>query len=188
MTRGRKKLPAEVLALRGTDRKDRARPSSTLGDPVKLEEVAQKCQVSGLQSATVRARKIYWATVRKVAAQGMLDPAFCSQLFFYAVEYDFFMSCCESIRKDGAIIIMKDKEGNLIKKNDGGIIAFPNPAVKNREKSLEKLIKIGSNFGFSPVDRQRLKLQIEDPNKATGIKALFAAVVMDSDTDDADEQ
>lgn len=186
MTRGRKPLPRETLALRDTLRKDRDRPASVIGEAIKPEAVHERCQVSGLKSATERARKIYWSTVRKVAAQGMLDPAFCTQLFFYAVEYDFFMSCCESIRKDGAFIMVKDKNGELIRKKDGGIIAFSNPAVKNREKALEKLIKIGSNFGFSPVDRQRLKAPVED-TKATGIKAIFAAIVAD-EPDTPDEQ
>lgn len=188
MTRGRKSLPRETLALRGTLRRDRERPSSTIGEPVKVEDVAQLCQVSGLKGATKRARDIYWATCRKVAAQGMMDPAFCSQLLFYAVEYDFFISCCESIRKDGPIVIAKDKDGNILRKKDGDIIAFPNPAVKNREKALEKLIKIGSNFGFDPVSRSRLKaaMLVEDPKKA-GLKAVFAAVFADAD-DDADEQ
>lgn len=186
MTRGRKPLPKETLKLRDTFRKDRDRPSSTIGDPIPVEEVAQRCQVSGLQGATKRARDIYWAIVKKVAAQGLLDVAFCSQLLFYAVEYDFFISCCESIRKDGPFIILKDKDGNPLRKKDGGIIAFENRAVKNREKALEKLIKIGSNFGFSPVDRQRLKIQADSP-KVNGIKAIFAAIVAD-DEQAPDEQ
>ena len=186
MTRGRKPIPRETLALRGTLRRDRERPSSTIGEPIPVEKVHELCQVSGLQGATERARKIYWATCRKVAAQGLLDVAFCSQLLFYAVEYDFFISCCESIRKDGPFIILKDKDGNPLHKKDGNIIAFENRAVKNREKALEKLIKIGSNFGFSPVDRQRLKIQADSP-KVNGIKAIFAAIVAD-DEQAPDEQ
>ena len=88
MTRGRKPLPRETLALRDTLRKDRERPSSVIGEPVPVDKVHERCQVSGLQGATERARKIYWATCRKVAAQGMLDPAFCQQLLIYAIELD----------------------------------------------------------------------------------------------------
>ena len=156
MTRGRKKLPQELLVLRGTDRKDRQRSPSVSGNPIKLEEVYQRCQVSGLRGATDRARKIYWAKVRQCATLGILEETSCSQLLFYAIEYDHFITCSESIRKDGAYLILNDKDGNPR--------PFPNPAVKQRENALAYLLKIGSNFGFSPVDKQRIHLEKkEDP-------------------------
>ena len=176
--RGRKPLPKELLQLRGTDRKDRDRPSSVTGEKIELSDVG-KCQVSGLQSATRRTRDIYWRTVRKVAALGMLEESFLSQIFFYAVEYDHFMTCCEDIRKRGAIIPGEDKNGNTI--------LFPNPAVKQRDNALAMLLKIGSNFGFSPVDKQRIRVQAEDP-KDKKMKAFFAMVYEDNDEEGVDDQ
>ena len=178
MTRGRKPLPRETLALRDTLRKDRDRPASVIGEAIKPEDVAQKCQVSGLKSATERARKIYWATCRKVAAQGMLDEAFCQQLLIYAIELDLLLRCEEDIRKNGMYLVVETKKGTM---------ALPNPAVKQLHAAAEKVLKIGSNFGFSPVDRQRLKIQTEDP-KANGIKAIFERLTVMGDSDDADEQ
>ena len=178
MTRGRKPLPRETLALRDTLRKDRDRPASIIGEAIKPEEVHERCQVSGLKSATERARKIYWSTVRKVSAQGMLDAAFCQQLLIYAIELDLLMRCEEDIRKNGLYIIVETKKGTM---------ALPNPSVKQLHAAAEKVIKIGSNFGFSPVDRQRLKVQAED-TKSKGIKAIFAAMAVVDDSDDADEQ
>lgn len=182
MTRGRKPLPQELLNLRGTNRPCRQRPSSTIGEPIKLSEIQYRCQVSGLRSVPARAREIYWAQVKKVAAQGMLDEMFCQQLFFYSVEYDFFLSCCESIRDEGPIIIIKDANGDYLKKDNGDIIAFPNPAVKHREKALEKLIKIGSNYGFTPVDRLRLKAPVEE--KGSKVKGIFAMLMADDEQPD----
>lgn len=176
--RGRKPLPQELLDLRGTDRRDRQRPSSTIGVPIPIDKVGELCQVSGLQGATKRARGIYWALCKRVAAQNLLEAAFCQQLLIYAVEYDHFISCCESIKKEGVTMVLEDKKGNPV--------VVSNPAVKQRDKAAEILLKIGSNFGFSPVDRQRLKLAVEDP-KTKGIKAMFAAVLMD-DADTVDEQ
>lgn len=178
MARGRKKLPAELLKLRGTDRKDRARPSSTIGDLVSVNEIGQRCQVSGLKAATERARDIYWSTCNKVASQGMLDPSFCSQILFYAIEYDIVLKCEADIKKNGMYIIVEGKKGTFV---------VPNPCVKQLHAALEKVLKIGSNFGFSPVDRQRLKIQTEDP-KAKGIKAVFERLTVLDDSDDADEQ
>ena len=180
MTRGRKPLPRETLALRGTLRRDRERPSSTIGEPVKVEEVAQRCQVSGLQGVTKRARDIYWATCRRVAAQGMLDPAFCQQLLIYAIELDLLIKCEESVKHDGTFLMGVNKEG--------ATYTYPNPAVKMMQGCVDKLLKIGGNFGFDPVSRSRLKaaMLVEDPKKA-GLKAVFAAVFADNE-DEADEQ
>ncbi len=178
MARGRKPLPKELLKLRGTDRRDRDRPSSTLGDPVPVDKVGAVCQVPGLKGASRRARDIYWSLCKRVAAQGMLDPAFCHQMLFYAVEYDHFIECCEDIKKNGLYVAVETKKGTML---------IQNPAIKQRVAALEKLLKIGSNFGFSPVDRQRLKIQAED-TKSKGVKAIFAALIETDDQEGPDEQ
>lgn len=181
MTRGRKPLPRETLALRDTLRRDRERPSSTIGEPVPVEKVHELCQVSGLQGATERARKIYWATCRKVAAQGMLDVAFCQQLLIYAIELDLLIKCEESVKRDGTFLTGVNKEG--------ATYTYPNPAVKMMQGCVDKLLKIGGNFGFDPVSRSRLKVFMQDDGKkVTGVKAVFAAVFADADQEDADEQ
>lgn len=177
MTRGRKPLPRETLALRGTLRNDRERPASVIGEAVQPNEVGKKCQVSGLKSATKRAREIYWSTVRKVSAQGMLDESFCQQLFIYSVELDLLLRCEEDIRKNGMYIIVETKKGTM---------ALPNPAVKQLHAAAEKVLKIGSNFGFSPIDRQRLKAQAED-QKDKKLKGIVALLYGDED-EKPDEQ
>lgn len=177
--KGRKPLPKEILKLRGTDRPDRQRSPSTILEPIKVDEIALRCQISGLRSATARARKIYWATVKRVSLLGIMEESFCSQLFFYAVEYDHFITCTESVKRDGFYITVQGK--------DGKPIVAPNPAVKQRENALEKLIKIGSNFGFSPVDRQRLKIQPNE-SKEKRIKAFFAAILEEDQDEGPEEQ
>lgn len=175
--RGRKPLPKELLQLRGTDRKDRDRPASVSGEKIALADVG-KCQISGLQSTTRRARDIYWRTVKKVAALGMLEESFLSQIFFYAIEYDHLMTCNESIRKEGIYITVEGKKGTFV---------VPNPAVKQRDKALEILMKIGSNFGFSPVDKQRIRVQTEPEKPADKIKRIFASIEYE-DGEKVDEQ
>jgi P27 family predicted phage terminase small subunit len=178
MTRGRKPLPQELLNLRGTERPDRRRPTSTLGDPIKLEEIGSRCQVSGLRSATRRAREIYWSQVRKVAAQGMLDEAFLGQLFMYAVEWDHLLSCLEDIKRNGIYITVEGKKGTFV---------IPNPAVKQRDKAMEILCKIGSNFGFSPVDRQRIKIS-EGEDKGSRLKGVVALLLSDEEQESPEDQ
>ena len=194
MTRGRHKLPAEVLALRGTDRKDRARPSSTIGTPIKVEEVAQRCQVSGLQGASQRTRRIYWAAVKRVAALGMMQETFCQGLFLWARDVDMLMDT-EKLLEAGLVIKMGKKTTSTRTYKDGSVevkevderLEYPNPAFKQHMTLQDKILKIGANYGFSPVDVQKIKLMAEDP-KATGIKAIFAAIVADEGDESPDEQ
>ena len=49
------------------------------------------------------------------------------------------------------------------------------------------LLKIGSNFGFSPVDKQRIRVDAEDP-KDKKMKAFFAAIYEDNDEGEIDDQ
>jgi P27 family predicted phage terminase small subunit len=172
---GRKPLPREIKKLRGTLQPCRDRAPSTFGDAVPVEEITRRCRVSGLDAATRRARYIYWREVKKLAELGIMTPAYCAQILIYAIEMDHFIDLTHDIKKNGVIITCTNGDGVEIK--------VPNPAVKMRAKSEETLIKIGSNFGFSPVDRQRLKMEAAE-EKPTGIKALFATIITEGDTPD----
>lgn len=176
MTRGRKPLPAEIKHLRGTNQPCRERPSSVLGDSVPVKEIAQRCQTAGLQQAPKKARDIYWAMCKRLAIQGLMDPAFCPEILIWAVDQYLATECVKSLKNDGLTMTGMTKDGRIIK--------FPNPAFKQLMNLQEKLIKIGSNFGMSPVDRARMKAPIEE--KPKGFKAIFAAIV--AGDDEPDEQ
>ena len=194
MARGRNKLPRETLALRGTLRNDRERPSSVMGTPIKLEEVALRCQTSGLRAATPRARKIYWRKVREAAALGILEPQDLPQLLAYAADYDWLISATESLNKDGLVIKQGKKTTTTKHYPDGTIevkevderLDMPNPIFKQAMQLQDKLRQLGGNFGFSPIDRQKLKI-VQQSDAPKGFRALFAAVVADND-DGPEEQ
>ena len=105
----------------------------------------------------------------------MLEESFCPQLLIYAVEYDHWITCCESIATEGLYITVTGK--------DGQATVAPNPAVKQRKDAEATLVRIGSNFGFSPVDRQRMKAEAADPQK-TSLQSLIAQIA----ADDPEEQ
>ena len=178
MARGRKPLPKEKLILRDPFRKDRDRPGSTIGEPIAVEDIGQKCQVSGLKSATRRAREIYWRLCGQVAATKILEESFCTQLFIYAVEYDHWMTCNEDIKRNGNYLTVEGKKGTFV---------VDNPCIKQRKRCEETLIRLGSEFGFTPVSRMRLKMPALD-SKDKGI-AGFMAIFAKSDSDnEPDEQ
>lgn len=176
--RGRKPLPQEILNLRGTAQPCRRRPESVTGEKITVSDL-RKCQVTGLQQAPRRVRDIYWRTVRKLATIGLLEESFLSQIFFYATEYDLLLTLNEDIRKNGVVMTGTDKKGNTI--------TFMNPALKTREKAIETLMKIGSNFGMSPVDKQRLRVQTEPEKPGERIKRIFASIEYE-DGEGVDEQ
>ena len=194
MTRGRHKDSREQLMLRGTLRKDRDRPSSTIGEPVKVDEIAQRCQVSGLQSANQRTRRIYWAAVRRVASIGMMQETFCMNLFLWARDVDMLIAA-EDLLEAGLVIKQGKKTTTTKTYPDGTIevkevderLDFPNPAFKQHMTLQDKILKIGALYGFSPRDVTQIKLQAEDP-KAKGVKAIFERLTVMDDGDDADEQ
>ena len=194
MTRGRHKDSREQLMLRGTLRKDRDRPSSTIGEPVKVDEIAQRCQVSGLQSANQRTRRIYWAAVRRVASLGMMQETFCMNLFLWARDVDMLIAAEELL--EAGLVIKQGKKTTTTKTYPDGTIEvkevderldFPNPAFKQHMTLQDKILKIGALYGFSPRDVTQIKLQAEDP-KAKGVKAIFERLTVMDDGDDADEQ
>ena len=169
-------MPKEKLMLRDTFRPDRDRPSSVSGESVPVKEIAQRCQTSGLQQAPKRARDIYWAMCKRLAAQGMMDPAFCPQILIWAVDQHLATECVKSLKNDGLTLKGTTKEGNEY--------TYPNPAFKQLMNLQDKLLKIGGNFGMSPVDRARINMPADE--KPKGIKALFAAVI--TDDEEPDEQ
>ena len=194
MARGRHKDSKEQLMLRGTFRQDRDRPSSTIGAPVKVEEIAQRCQVSGLQSVNQRTRRIYWAAVKRVASLGMMQETFCMGLFLWARDVDMLMEAEELL--ESGLVIPQGKKTTTIKFYPDGTreekivderIDLPNPAFKQHMTLQDKIIKIGALYGFSPRDVTQIKLQAEDP-KAKGVKAIFERLTVMDDSDDADEQ
>ena len=68
-----------------------------------------------------------------------------------------------------------------------GTIVAPNPAVKQRDKAAEIILKVGSNFGMSPVDKQRLRVQAEPEKPGDKIKRIFASIEYE-DGEEVDEQ
>ena len=109
---------------------------------------------------------------------GILDRDFLPQILMYAVQYDTYLTCCEIIRKKGLIEVAIDKDGNPI--------SFPNPAVKLRDKSAEILLKIGGNFGMSPVDRQKIRANAAE-EKDKRVRSIMAMVEYDDEEVDDQE-
>jgi P27 family predicted phage terminase small subunit len=156
MGKGRKPLPQEVLNLRGTARKDRQRPAAAITGKTITNYDIQCVSTPGYSTLTPRGRKIFSKACRTCIALKMLEPIYLSQLVAYARELDLYLDCCESVLTQGRVYKIIDQGGNEK--------WVDNPAVHQGNNALRNVQSIGSNFGFTPVDRQKLKLTTgEDP-------------------------
>ena len=163
-------MPQEVLNLRGTARKDRQRPTAVVVGKAITEYDIRCVTAPGYDILTPRARKIYAKACRTCIALKILEAAYLPQLVAYARELDLYLDCCESVLTQGRVYKITDQGGNAK--------WVDNPAVHQANNALRNVQSIGSNFGFTPVDRQKLTLN-------TGVDPLAEIKrIMLSDGDD----
>lgn len=158
---GRYKLPAEVKALRGTTRKDRDNSSGGWEDVVvSLDQVAVPKDLKG------EAAKIYKERVRMLFAMGMLQPIDVDALRLYANAVAGSIKLQAAIDKEGYTVLEKDEDGNLCK-------VSVNPLVKVLKDTINTANMIGSQFGWSPLSRMRLRSMVAGDKKEDDFGGLI---------------
>ena len=141
----RPKLPEKTKQMRGTQRKCRTVDDGAFDGTtvVSLSDV----KVPSHLSADVK--KIYKTVVSQLFAMKILqpvdEPALC--MFADAIATTYKMQMLLS--KEGYIVDVYDKEGNVIGKT-------VNPAQKVLKDAINTANTIGSQFGWSPQARMRL--------------------------------
>lgn len=111
-------------------------------------------------------------------AYQLLEPMDLPQILIYAKEFDRYLQCDEDIAKRGHYWLRYDESGEVI-----GTIE--NPSVNMAKKALDTVIKISSNFGFSPNDRQRLKAEVNPEDPTTKIVNI---IMSGNGTEEPDDQ
>lgn len=150
MPAGRPKKPNELKSLQGTSRKDRVTESLEV---IKFESITQlkAINVKGLESAM--SRKIFNEKANQLIANKMLAPQDIDQLIVYANAMALIMDCSKKLKK-GLFNEVFDDFGKV-----KGYI--PNPYLKLFKEMSEIVIRLGSEFGFSPLSRMKFKLEPE---------------------------
>ncbi len=82
----------------------------------------------------------------------LLEKAYLPGMIFYAKEFDTYLNADADIERNGRYILERGASGEVIGTTE-------NPSVKHRNKALENIIRLGSNYGFTPVDRQRIRME-----------------------------
>lgn len=150
MPAGRPKKPTELKSLQGTSRKDRVTESLEV---IKFDSITQlkAINVKGLESAM--SRKIFNDKANQLIMNKMLAPQDLDQLIIYANAMAMVITCSKEI-KGKVFTETHDKDGNF----NGWA---QNPHLKLFREMSEIVIRLGSEFGFSPLSRMKFKLEPE---------------------------
>lgn len=151
---GRSKLPARVKELRGTKRKNRPQDD---GDWSATAVVSLEA-VNAPKGMNPEARKIYKERVQMLFAMNLLQPIDVDALTLYSNAMATAIKVQKALDEEGFTIVEKDEDGNLCK-------VVPNPLTKVLKEAITTVNMFGSQFGFSPLSRMRLKAMANPEEK-----------------------
>lgn len=152
----RSKDNIEAKKLRGTVRKDRKQvENSDPGKPITNWTIAR--HTSGYDELSGRAKTIYRNKCKELIKGPGLFSTDLHQIVLYAHSYEQYWIYDDQVKTYGPVIKFTNKFGDTV--------LAPNPAVKMRRDALKDVTAIAARFGFSPVDRAKIKLEVkeEDP-------------------------
>lgn len=148
MAKGRKPIPDEIKKQRGTDQPCRMRPVIKGQIVTDIDVVMSNPSVAVL--ANDRQRQIFVEKVTYLIALKMMEEVYINALVDYAILREKYEDALEKLNQMG---------GEFIKQYDdtGKMCGFiENPYIKLALRYLDKINKIGSEFGFTPVARMKL--------------------------------
>lgn len=148
---GRKKEDIGQKKLKGTVRKDRVQvETADVGEP--LTSVNEARKASGYAQLSMRAKALYRQKCKELIAGAGLYSTDLHQVVMYAHAYDRFWIYEDEVKAHGPVIEVQTKYGTNY---------ISNPAVKMQRDALKDVTAIAARFGFSPVDRTKLKLEVK---------------------------
>lgn len=146
MGKGRKPLPDAVKVMRGTDQP--CRMAGATDGVERITDVKQITSAANLKLLpTKRAKDIFKQKANQLIALRILTDLDLEQLAVYANSLDVLFSCLEGMRNPA--IPKLDKHGCII-----GYV--PPPELPLYKQMVEIVNRIGAEFGFTPVSRQRI--------------------------------
>ena len=121
-----------------------------MGDP--LTSVNEARKASGYAQLSMRAKALYRQKCKELIAGAGLYSTDLHQVVMYAHAYDRFWIYEDEVKAHGPVIEVQTKYGTNY---------ISNPAVKMQRDALKDVTAIAARFGFSPVDRTKLKLEVK---------------------------
>ncbi|MDR2919701.1 MAG: P27 family phage terminase small subunit [Tannerella sp.] len=162
--KGRKGIPNEVKKMRGTDQPCRMKQSAFNVD--RISDIKKITSTKNLKLLpTKRAKDIFKQKANQLIALRVLTELDIEHLAVYANSLDIAFSCMEGMREPA--VEKYNKEGFLI-----GYV--PRPEIAMYKQMVEQINRIGAEFGFTPISRQRINQVPEDGKSFSDeLKALL---------------
>ena len=152
MGKGRKPIPDAVKVMRGTDQP--CRMSGTADGIERITDVKQITSAAKLKLLpSKRAKDIFKQKANQLIALRILTDLDLEQLAVYANSLDVLFGCLEGMRNPA--IPKLDKHGCIV-----GYV--PPPELPLYKQMVEIVNRIGAEFGFTPVSRQRINRGASD--------------------------
>lgn len=146
MAKGRKSTPDAVKILRGTDQP--CRMSGSVDKVDRITDIKKILSTSRLKLLpTKRSKEIFKTKANQLIALGVLTELDIEHLAVYANSLDVLFSCMDGMREPAKP--KYDKEGQLT-----GYVT--RPEAKMYKQMIDDVNRIGAEFGFTPVSRQRI--------------------------------
>lgn len=147
--KGRKKLPQEVLNLRGTNQKCRERPKvPAVLKPVDLDFTS--LLENDTRLSDVYSKEVFKIKVNFLKALGIMDLSYVDDIVTYA-NY-------ASIRKDALDSLKKERFSPKYDISGKQIGFVRNPYFDVLYETTRQMNALGSKYGFSPIDRMKMPI------------------------------
>lgn len=150
--KGRKPTLDAMKRARGTAQPVRLRGEIEGLEVTSVDQIEELCNSSLLSSALQK--RVFREKCEQLIQLGQLKATDIDLLVVYAKAMDDYISASKAVKKDGLYITLYDEE-----KNPSKIVVNPYKAVMDR--AGDTLMKLSSVFGFSPVDRLKLKVEMK---------------------------
>jgi P27 family predicted phage terminase small subunit len=161
--KGRKALPNAVKKLRGTDQP--CRMNETIDVPAigSIDQVVDVRKLKVLK--TRRSKQIFKEKANQLIRLKILTEIDFEQLAIYANSLDMLFDCIDELSK-GKFQEVHDENGRVLR-------FIQNPYLKLYREMIDVVNRIGSDFGFSPVSRMKLKTKQEEKDPLAELLKQF---------------
>lgn len=166
---GRKALPDNIKALTGTLRPGNARPLAVEGE--RITSLNTCLAYPTYAKLTDHGKAVFRRACKDLIALGLLEAPYLAEIAHYARWEDVYWQASQ--RLDKGALVDYDEKGN----------ARENPALKIMTRAELHLAHLGSNFGLSPVERQKIRAGAE-PQGTSKLKSIKLEAIYGEDAED----
>lgn len=152
-----KPLPDKIKNLRGTSRKDRSNPSQPV--PKAADSIPDAPQYWNKY-----AKEEWYRVTAELQAIGILHEIDLSIIQVYCYNWGLWCEASRTLEEEGKTIMMQNK--------GGGVYPIKSPWIAIKSDAEKALMKLTSEFGFSPASRTRISAPKKEGEKDP-LKSMF---------------